>query len=65
MIVAAWILLVVLLLVAVLIDDLPNRRRTFRPTADDELARIRAQRERAELAEQQSWSDSSAAATRH
>lgn len=48
----AWIVLVVLVVAAVLVDDLPNRRRPFKARADDELARIRNRRERtAERAE--------------
>ena len=34
-----WIVLVALIVAAILVDDLPDRRRDFRPSADDHVRR--------------------------
>jgi hypothetical protein len=39
-----WIILVALFVGAIIVDDLPNRRRTFQPP-DDDLARRREPRQ--------------------
>lgn len=52
MITVAWVLLVLVVLAAVLRDDLPNHRRGYRPTPEDELAvLVRAQQHRPQVAQ--------------